>query len=156
MPGARADRESLARCARPRVHGTAHGWDRLTRSSCIRKTILVLLVTHPAAGPAPVRAPPPAGPRECGLRSSSHIRERSRPAWGAAGTPPAFDDSQQEKANRWGDVQQKDRESWGQCATRSEAIAPGFGNAVAPGGNRKCNNSIPYGEAARGTTINHQ
>src|SRR5437588_6853968 len=99
MPGARADRESLARCARRQVHGTAHGWDRWTRSSCIRKTMLVLLVTHPAAGPAPDRAAPPSRPIERVLRSTSHIRERSRPAWGAAGTPPAFDDSHQEKAN---------------------------------------------------------
>ena len=35
-------------------------------------------------------------------------------------------------------------------------ITPGFRNAVAPGGNRKCNDSIAYGEVARGTTINHQ
>src|SRR2546426_2221629 len=38
--------------------------------------------------------------------------------------------------------------------SHSEAVTPGFRNAVAPGGNRKCNDSIPYGEVARGTTIN--
>ena len=30
-----------------------------------------------------------------------------------------------------------------------------FVGLLAPGGNRKCNDSIPYGEVARGTTINH-